>query len=463
MKKRSYINFKAIGISLIFLLNPNVGVIDFLPDFIGYMILCSLLVPLGDISDTMGEAISAFKRMAYIDACRIIAIFWVFGFADGTERSSSILLWAFTFGALEMIFLVPAFSKLFGGLVELGYLHDNSAVLGCKKSGGKNYTDKIRRATVFFVCFKAILSFLPEFSNLSSVENVGQSMYRYIGLMRGMAFIPVLIAGIVWYSRFVRYFVRVSKDKAFALSLRNSYEEKVLPKIGIFAKRRFSTAFALLIMAAIFSFDLRIYDVVVFDVQRECVNLLPDVLSAVFFALFFVVISRCARIPKLTSLFVCGLYLAASAVSYLTEWDYFTEYDYEAIYRSVDAMEAYTWVALSSFVSMALFAVVCLMVAKALRAVIMTHTGALEINDTAHTATLNKMTDSIRKELGRYLIYLIVASVIYVLTDIFFVVFSADYGFTLLVNAVGAVIFMFALVKAYSEISEAMHSRYLVE
>ena len=73
------------------------------------------------------------------------------------------------------------------------------------------------------------------------------------------------------------------------------------------------------------------------------------------------------------------------------------------------------------------------------------------------------MTDHIRKELGRYLIYFMAASVIYILTDIFFVVFSADYGFTLLVNAVGAVIFMFALVKAYSEISEAMHSRYLVE
>ena len=50
---------------LMFFFNPCFNLFDFLPDFIGYMILCSLLVPLGDISDTMGEAISAFKRMAY--------------------------------------------------------------------------------------------------------------------------------------------------------------------------------------------------------------------------------------------------------------------------------------------------------------------------------------------------------------------------------------------------------------
>ena len=463
MQKRSYINFKAIGFSLIFLLNPNIGVIDFLPDFIGYIILCSLLVPLADISDTVGEALNAFKRMVYIDACRIIAIMWVFGFADGSERTSSILLWTFTFGALEMIFLIPAFVKLFGGLVELGYLYDNKSVLGSKRQGGKNYTDKIRSFTVFFVCFKAVLSFLPEFSDISSAETVGESMYRYIGLMRGMAFIPVFIFGIVWYVKFVSYFTRVSKDKSFVAALKDVYEEKVLPKIGIFAKRRFATSIVLLIMAAIFSFDLRIQDVVFFDVQRESVNILPDVLSAVFFILFFATISKCAKISKGASFTVCGLYLAVSSVAYVIDWDYFTDYNYDAIYRSVEAMEAYTYVAISSFLSTAVFVVVCIMAIKALRAVIMTHTGALMVSDGAHMSSLNKMTEATRSELGRYLTYLMVAVIVYALTDVFYVVFSADLGFTLLVNTIGAVIFMFVIVKVYMEISEAMHSRYLVE
>lgn len=463
MKKRSYINFKAIGLSLVFLLNPNIGVIDFLPDFIGYIILCSLLVKLGDVNDTVAEALNSFKKMIFIDAAKIIAIVWVFGFADGSERTSSILLWTFAFGALEIIFLVPAFIKLFKGITELGYFNENTSILGSKRKNSKNYTDKIRSLTVFFVCFKAVLSFLPEFSDLSSADSLSQGMYRYIGLLRGMAFIPVLIVGIAWFIRFVSYFSRISKDTIFIDSLKSIYEERVLPKKGLFAKRRFAVANVLLTVAAVFSFDFRVQEVVAFGVERESMNLLPDFISAIFLLLFFVMISKCAKISKGLSIALCGVYLAASVLAYVVEWKFFEEYTYSAIYRSVEAMQAYTLVAVCSIASTVLFAIICFMALKALKAVIAEHTGVLSAEEAVNTAALNKMADATRAELEKYLKYCMVAIGIYTVTDICYVVLSADFGFTLLVSMIGFALFIASFIKAYFEIAEAMHSRYLIE
>ena len=78
MKKQSKIQFLPIGLSLIFLFNPNIAVIDVLPDFIGYILISLALIKLSDINETIAEAASLFNKMILIDAAKIFAIVWIF-------------------------------------------------------------------------------------------------------------------------------------------------------------------------------------------------------------------------------------------------------------------------------------------------------------------------------------------------------------------------------------------------
>ena len=46
--------------ALCFLFNPNIAVIDVLPDFIGYIFLCLALSEIADLNDDLAEAKTAF-------------------------------------------------------------------------------------------------------------------------------------------------------------------------------------------------------------------------------------------------------------------------------------------------------------------------------------------------------------------------------------------------------------------
>ena len=74
-----------------------------------------------------------------------------------------------------------------------------------------------------------------------------------------------------------------------------------------------------------------------------------------------------------------------------------------------------------------------------------------------------KMSDSIRAELRRYLVYCGIATVIYAATDIAYALFAKDLGYMFFVNVIGAIIFTVAYTKAYIEISEAVKSKYILE
>ena len=89
--------------SFIFFFNPNVIVIDILPDFIGYMLLCGALLKLSDFNDTVGEAVGGFKKMILVDGAKWLAVMWIFGISSPDERTSSMLLWSFVFCVLETV------------------------------------------------------------------------------------------------------------------------------------------------------------------------------------------------------------------------------------------------------------------------------------------------------------------------------------------------------------------------
>ena len=102
-----------IALAFLFFWNPNVSVFDFLPDFIGYLLLSIGLSKIADLNESIEDASSLFRKMILVDLGKWLAILWIFGLGTPAEQSSSLLLFTFVFAVAEGIVLIPAYTKLF--------------------------------------------------------------------------------------------------------------------------------------------------------------------------------------------------------------------------------------------------------------------------------------------------------------------------------------------------------------
>lgn len=452
--ERKKINFKPIALSLIFLFNPNISIIDPLPDFIGYILLSLALVRLADMNDTLGDALALFKRLVFVDAAKVLAIFWTFGISVTTERNTSLLLWSFVFALVEIIFVTQAFSKLFSGISSLATICESSVV---QRGGRRSYTDKIKRFTIIFISVKAILSVLPEFSVLSNSgynENYGvMNIYRFIGVMRMLAFLPVFILGVVWLVRAIAYFIRVNNDTAFVRGLGDVYAVRVLTKESIFIKRNVRICFTLAIAALALNLDFRI----------DSVNMLPDVLAAVCIIAFFAVAAKRINFPHVAFIAVSIVYAIVSAAAWWLEYSFFKEYYYEAIYRSDEALFAYIRTSVAAGACSVLFFVLCVFMVYVMYKTIKEHTGLEKSVDIYNDEKYREMDTAIKRELSLKLIYCVFASLLVVASNVCYLIFSADYGFLMMVDLVVGAIAAATYAKVYFDIDDAVDSRYLLE
>ena len=82
--------FKWMGFLLlcffpIFFFNPVVGVIDILPDFIGYIFVLTALSKLRDVSDKFEDAFKHIAVAALISVAQLASLFLSFGVISGGE------------------------------------------------------------------------------------------------------------------------------------------------------------------------------------------------------------------------------------------------------------------------------------------------------------------------------------------------------------------------------------------
>ena len=447
--------FVTLIIALVFLFNANINIIDFFPDIIGYIILSFALVKLSYLSEDIYTAAKYFKYMIISEIAKVLVIMWVFGLSHSDVQNTGILLAAFVFAMIEATLLFLAFNSLFEGLISLGFVHNNTAVLGSKKEGGRSYTEKIRSFTLFFVIFKAAMSVLPEFSNLASYEYDESAgfvdIYEYIGLMRAMSFVIVTVVGVVWFVKIIRYFSRLAKDSDFCASLTNTYLKDILPKRGLFIKRNVKLASLCFLIGAVCMIDFRI----------EYISIIPDILGAVAFLIGFLVLFRETRVKGQGM--ICGfaaLYTVFTITAYVVENIFFNKYYYGAIYRNTDAYRLYCIMCGAEILSVIGFALVVAGFVYAMNELIKTHTGFVYGNDmAADTVRLQRY----HRESSRKLIFPAVAAVLLMASDIFYSFFAIKYGFAGFLNIAVALVFVASVVKTLNDILDDVETKYMLE
>ncbi len=369
---------KNMGLSMLplaffFLFEPGIASFDIIPDFIGYFIICSAIYNMSDMCYHIDDARRGFFSAAVLSIGKLLSLPVTFGLFDNANRPVAILLFAFIFATLELIVLIPAFKRLFDGILYLGervecsapYSYFLSGSVKRKKTSRTNVSVKASVLSTVFIISRAVLGVLPEFTSL-----IESKTYRYVGLLRGFAVIVSLTVGLVWLVYMLRYFASLKKDKPFVSALEAKYREEVSPRTDMFTMRTLITSLSVFTVAVALSVDI----------FSDYYNLLPDFISAALLLIFLLIARKHIKNWRIGAIFSI-VYGAVSAASWGYSLYFYSEFYPEAIYKSREAyFSYYTMLGLDLLASAVCIALIGYLLLTIYKDMAVKHTGRVTLS-----------------------------------------------------------------------------------
>ena len=273
----------------IFFANPNIGIIDIFPDFIGIFLIIKGLSKTSLIVEWHEKAQNAFWKLAFIEILKTAANFILL-----LNINTMPLLLSFTFSIVELIVFIPAVNELFEGFFYAGMRFGGDAVFDSKQKI-KNFRDpsngervrrevtvergvRIKIITIVFLILRDILAVIPNTTELQLFKNQGEVAPNVIRLADfNNLFITVecavgVVLGVVWLSLFIPYFTKVVKDRKMTDVLEKAFNEKLKldPFLPITVKMKYVSA---CLIGAFIAYN---------SLYSNYVNYLPNCLSAIF-------------------------------------------------------------------------------------------------------------------------------------------------------------------------------------
>ena len=366
--------FDLLLLSAVFYFLPDFIMIDLLPDIIGYVLAAIGMTMLADICDDLDLARRKFMQLILLGAARLFGLFAVFALFDNKERPTAILMMTFIMALVECLLLIPAVLSLSEGLLYLGTRHDGSAVFTDprkKRLGGRSYTDKVMRQTVFFILLKNVLSVAPELLSLSTGENFQSytyQLYDQVNVLRVFALIAVSIAGLVWLCRVVKYLKAVMADTPFMESITEKYRTEVLPNESLFMRRRLSIAFLILTVGAFAAMDFYIDG-------NDGINIIPDVICAACMLIGVLIATKKGNKWRLPTVYTSVTYGVVSTLTWKFNYDFTYAYTAKDVSREPLANTLWKILTSASVLEAVLFISMTVFVVLSLDATIEEHTG----------------------------------------------------------------------------------------
>ena len=354
------ISFGLVFLGLCFFANPYFSAIDLLPDCIGCLLICAGLFRAATVSIDMREARAAFLKVAAVDVVKNISLVMVLGMGSAVDKPIILLILAFAAAVLNLIFLIPAVRLLFAGFSAIATVYD-CADLYQSEPGARSRTERMASATAVFLVLREVICLLPEFASLSSTTNsfnetIWDVFYRYIGLMRGFAFVVVGLLAIGWICMLLWYYLHFRRQKEMHKGLGERYAAYCEMHPGLAVERRHLTAFLFLLAGAILLTDFYL------DYQ----NVLPDVLAGVLL-LVGTLIPAADKKRRISAACLAAVYSAVSVVSSYFAYQFVSQYQAADIERGADAAQSYLLMWTTSLAEFLVFLILLVMILMVLR------------------------------------------------------------------------------------------------
>ena len=326
--------FGYILAGIVFLFNPNLHVLDFLPDFIGILLIYRGLFRMSFSTDKLRDTRTALWKLAIITAVRSAS----FLFMPGTSESFKLLL-VFTFGVLETVFAIPAVVSAFEGMYDLGIRYDAQSVYAVRvdrRGRSREQAERLKVYTIFFFLIKTAASILPELTALQLRQDLSADAHRGVFLsdfkpyFYFLAFTITLVCGIVWLVRTWRYVQGLRRDENLANGVTAHYTNNVAADAGVMAALQMKNVLLMVILAALLTFPL----------QFDGLYVLPAFVPAILLCLVWRILVRFDRLAVYGWIF-SGVTTLLSAWSLFLQVPYSLEYDAEAGRYIANAIRMY--------------------------------------------------------------------------------------------------------------------------
>ena len=361
--------------SLVLLINPNINVIDVMPDFIAWFILARLFERAADSAPYFDEARIAFKRLAWLNLAKIPAFLLImFVRSQDTLDNNIYALMSLSFAIAEAIFIIPAVKNIFSALFHLGERTTAAALIKefpsptCKKRSIS--TDTLKECTYFFVICKTVLYFLPDMFLLTSVTDKGHIVtvskyYPYVFLISQALGIFV---GIIWFLRIRKYASAVHKEGLFfeALSFMASEDSEMRYETKT-KLRSMISALSLMCITSFFTLELS------FD-NWSGINILPHFIYGIFLIATLYILKKNTKVSNAAFL-IGGCFIASSIAAYMLSVNFLSKYEYLDLLDSAAARSNYLSVQISALIEFLFLIPLLIFVAKSFNNFIISHTG----------------------------------------------------------------------------------------
>ena len=441
-----------------FLWNPIVGVRDYLPDVIGYLLFCVGITKFADLNDRMAEAQKSFRAMLWISAGQMAAWLWVSQFLQKTDQEMSryeepvwLLVFSFAALALEWYFMLSGWKSFFKGLSELAERHGGSSILQEKR--GIAAWENFLMATRVFVVIKTVLTVLPETAVLSSIEKeAGQDslifdFFPYSSLFRVLAVMVGLVIGLLWLIGYLRLMRGVIKDQAWQDNLWEHYRAEILPDTGLLLNRRIRTSFVCIQVGALLCVNLTV-------LYRQ---LLPDWCGAIL------ILIGCALLGNLFRGFKTGLAIAVAivpvGVARMILNDAFLKDEFipAATLRSPAAYQRYLPIRLLGWGETLLSLALLLLVMRSMMMLVKSHT-AVEYADDAELS--RRATDKLHVEMNRKAMQVCIGWALMAACKILEIELQPKYGWIWMVQLVVSLVAILLFFAYLNRLAELIADRF---
>lgn len=443
---------------LVFLFNPNINIIDVLPDAIGYgLILCGLL-PVSRVESNFSEAGRRFRHLFILELCKLPCLY-VYSLISAEEQIW-ILILSLVFGVAEAIFGIMAWNGFFAGLDLFADSEDRGVLYKMKPT---------HILMLIFTVVKPVLCVLPDLTLLSdgrygTVTNNGiQSLQSYRGVFNVFAAVLVFLFGIVWLILSIRYMRGVKKEKAFLARIAAKVEEYTSEsKTLVF--RELSSMLGLLYVTAFLCLELKV----------EGYSLLPPMVNAVLFLGFFFLQRKRFGKPAKIGLIASAAYLVLSAVGWFMGVAFadkyyiedvgggFSESIYYLVSSNFDVFDQLLLLAVPVFLSCVAFAVLFFQLQRLFKRIIVQYTGTPESSIPAREETQAMreheaaVDASIKRALQKPLPFLTITAFLSALSSALFPLLQVYFSSFFMIDLVIRILFVIFFTSYVSKLRSAV-------
>lgn len=253
--KRTY---PLIILSLVFLFNPNINLIDILPDCIAYALLILIIGGFASTVPYLAECKGALVKLFVLTLVKIPAFSVMY--SNMKYGSDIVPLFTLSFAVLEFLLIRSATKNLFRTLSYVGERTDCTSVReNFKVSKRKSISpEALEKITVIYFLIKGILNVIPEILLLSKEDFMlrRELMDAYPAALV-LSVLASLIIGIIWLRYAIRFVKAIHQSGDFGNAIR-TIDSYVRPETSTAEKlsKRLTDSLTLLAISSIFIFDV---------------------------------------------------------------------------------------------------------------------------------------------------------------------------------------------------------------